>query len=388
MLRFYQQALFALLGVCTLSLLLGYLGFKFTFFSGELIPSKQSPWPWVAAPASDQFMEGNSTIELTDAEVNLSFRFNIQAGYEYPFADVSMAFVDADAKPARIDLSRFDAIRFRVKCAPANTLSFTAFSVEKSVTDLEHLLTYRPTITFFSCNEQWSNIELDLKDLETAQWWFDMFKLDLSHQHYELDQVARLTFGSSFQSPRDVLAQVQLHDIVVIGRDMRALYIAIAVIVLLWIALGIWLLRSYTAHLTQSIRDKMQSDLPLVAYQQLSLDQRHDKDKSAILRYMATEYANEALNQDAMVKALGISRTKINDILKAEIGHTFITYLNKLRLTEAARLLRDCEELNISEIAYSVGYKNVSYFNKLFKEEYGCTPKTFKTLCDKPEKQA
>ncbi|WP_157200825.1 AraC family transcriptional regulator [Massilia sp. Root351] len=34
----------------------------------------------------------------------------------------------------------------------------------------------------------------------------------------------------------------------------------------------------------------------------------------------------------------------------------------------------------MAEIAYSVGYANVSYFNKLFKEEYGCTPKAFRSL--------
>jgi len=79
---------------------------------------------------------------------------------------------------------------------------------------------------------------------------------------------------------------------------------------------------------------------------------------------------------------IAISRTKINDILKAELGFTFTSYLNKLRLTEAARLLAEKEDANIAEIAYSVGYKNVSYFNKLFKEEYGCTPKSFKSLCD------
>ena len=35
---------------------------------------------------------------------------------------------------------------------------------------------------------------------------------------------------------------------------------------------------------------------------------------------------------------------------------------------------------SVAEVAYSVGYANVSYFNKLFKEEYGCTPKVFKTV--------
>jgi AraC-like DNA-binding protein len=51
-----------------------------------------------------------------------------------------------------------------------------------------------------------------------------------------------------------------------------------------------------------------------------------------------------------------------------------------LRLTEAARLLSENSGAAILEIAYSVGYSNVSYFNKLFKEEYGCTPKVFRSL--------
>jgi AraC-like DNA-binding protein len=80
-----------------------------------------------------------------------------------------------------------------------------------------------------------------------------------------------------------------------------------------------------------------------------------------------------------MVLAIGVSRTKINDILKAELGYTFSVYLNKLRLTEASRLLTETD-LTVAEIAYSVGYKNVSYFNKLFKDEYGCTPKMFKDI--------
>jgi AraC-like DNA-binding protein len=66
---------------------------------------------------------------------------------------------------------------------------------------------------------------------------------------------------------------------------------------------------------------------------------------------------------------------------------TFTRYINKLRLTEAARLLTDKTGKPIAEIAYSVGYANASYFNKLFKEEYGCTPKAFRALATQPKEQ-
>jgi YesN/AraC family two-component response regulator len=95
---------------------------------------------------------------------------------------------------------------------------------------------------------------------------------------------------------------------------------------------------------------------------------------------MATEYTNHDLSLDAAIAALTLNRNKINELLKEELGLTFTAYLNKLRLTEAARLLTESDNVNISEIAYAVGYNNVPYFNKLFKQEYGCAPKTFKTL--------
>jgi len=64
---------------------------------------------------------------------------------------------------------------------------------------------------------------------------------------------------------------------------------------------------------------------------------------------------------------------------------TFTAYVKKLRLTEAARLLSENPGATVSEVAYSVGYGNVLYFNKLFKEEYGCTPKVFKGVAPRSD---
>ena len=112
-----------------------------------------------------------------------------------------------------------------------------------------------------------------------------------------------------------------------------------------------------------------------MAYRQLTVERFGDKEKADILRFIATHYAQSGLDPDAVAAGPGATRGKINDVLKTELGMTFAGYLKKLRLTEAARLLTDQAGATVAEIAHSVGYANSSYFNKLYKEEYGCSRK-------------
>jgi AraC-like DNA-binding protein len=43
-------------------------------------------------------------------------------------------------------------------------------------------------------------------------------------------------------------------------------------------------------------------------------------------------------------------------------------------------LLTNKAGATVAEVARSVGYANSSYFNRLFKEEYGCSPRQFRNL--------
>jgi AraC-like DNA-binding protein len=125
------------------------------------------------------------------------------------------------------------------------------------------------------------------------------------------------------------------------------------------------------------VKNKLKKDQPLMAYQHLSIELHRDKEKNQLLQFMATEYINPDVSLESAVATLGINRTKINELLKDELGMTFNAYLNKLRLSEAARLLSEDGGANVEAIAHSVGYSDVSYFRKLFKNEYGCTPGAF-----------
>jgi len=377
---FYNKALTGLLALMAASVLIGFICMRCTYIRMTVLPAADRALPMRSDLISDKDVGGRSTIRLVDDTSMLRFEFTSVKAVDYPYAKVELAFLDRAGKPTLVDLSRYSSIAFDVVCAPANTLAFGLVMFEDHVSVPGDYATYRLAYSYYFCNERGEQIELDLARLRTDQWWFDRHKLNLAQQEFAPKKVAKLSFGNTFQSPFDVVSKVQIKGITLMGRDMRYLYGFWAFMIVAWPAYAFWFFRRHTQALLVDVEDKVRRDLPLVAYQQLSQDLHRDKEQSAILRFMATAYPNPELDVETMVSTLGINRNKINEILKAELGFTFSTYLNKLRLTEAARLLGDKEDSSVAEIAYAVGYRNVSYFNKLFKEEYGCTPKTFRKL--------
>jgi len=246
------------------------------------------------------------------------------------------------------------------------------------------LITYRSPSTYFSCNEQGVPVTIDLRRLTVPGWWLSMMKLPLSSQDYKLDKVVQFSFGSSSQTPFDVDTHVEISNIKLRRHDYRFIVALAVILVTSWILFGIWFFRTHTRTLAASLNCRLKKDLPLVAYRELTVQPYRDEEKASVLKFIATNYTNPELDLECVVAGTGANRNKVNDLLKAELGMTFTGYVNKLRLTEAARLLTEKNAATVAEIAYSVGYANVSYFNRLFKEEYGCTPKAFRTLAPGP----
>jgi AraC-like DNA-binding protein len=78
----------------------------------------------------------------------------------------------------------------------------------------------------------------------------------------------------------------------------------------------------------------------------------------------------------AMKESMGMSRTHLYRKIKALTGQTPVMLIRNLRLERAAELLRS-KTGNVTEIAYSVGFSNPSYFAKAFREYFGVTPRAF-----------
>jgi AraC family transcriptional activator of pobA len=78
-----------------------------------------------------------------------------------------------------------------------------------------------------------------------------------------------------------------------------------------------------------------------------------------------------------LASGLNISARYLSDLLKVETGKTAIDLIHIALINEAKNRLRK-KDKTVSEIAYDLGFENMSYFSRLFKKETGMLPTAFK----------
>ena len=80
-----------------------------------------------------------------------------------------------------------------------------------------------------------------------------------------------------------------------------------------------------------------------------------------------------------LCQAACLSRSQLHNKIKAATGISTSIYIRNIRLKKAKHLLEHSDR-NISEVAYEVGFKDPSYFSRLFTERYGITPRGIRNL--------
>lgn len=81
-------------------------------------------------------------------------------------------------------------------------------------------------------------------------------------------------------------------------------------------------------------------------------------------------------NVSAIADKLALSPKYLSDLLKAETGKTAQEHIHLFIVNEAKNLLKR-PELNVSEVAYRLGFEYNSHFTKFFKSKTGMSPSAF-----------
>ena len=81
-------------------------------------------------------------------------------------------------------------------------------------------------------------------------------------------------------------------------------------------------------------------------------------------------------NVSVLQEKMGMGNKQLYRKLKALTGQTPVEYIRDMRMRKAAKLLK-AGKFSVSEVMYTVGFSNSSYFSKCFSKAFGMTPTEF-----------
>ena len=111
----------------------------------------------------------------------------------------------------------------------------------------------------------------------------------------------------------------------------------------------------------------------------------HFSSKIMEIHHYITENFRESINLDELCFLFNTNKTTLCSQFRQTFGLTVIDYVNKLKIKEARKLLREGKQ-NVTQIALGLGFSSLHYFSRTFKQYEGMSPseyaKTIKSRLD------
>lgn len=128
------------------------------------------------------------------------------------------------------------------------------------------------------------------------------------------------------------------------------------------------------------------SQLLILAMRQLHRCELPHTVSGDMVQYI-TDYVQKNFSQklslEKIVAAYPYSLGFVSRRFKEEIGVPFQTYVQNVRIRESCRLLAETP-CTVTEIAAAVGYTDIKFFGRLFKQQTGVTPRTYRLAHTRP----
>lgn len=105
-----------------------------------------------------------------------------------------------------------------------------------------------------------------------------------------------------------------------------------------------------------------------------------------IMKCINENLSNPDFNVEKLTGQVGISRAQLHRKMKEITGISAGDFIRNLRLEQAARLIVE-NKINVTQVAYAVGFNNQTHFSTVFKKHYGMTPTEYAEKKKENQKQ-
>ena len=92
-----------------------------------------------------------------------------------------------------------------------------------------------------------------------------------------------------------------------------------------------------------------------------------------IMKVVNNHLSDSDFNVEMLTKEVGISRAQLHRKMKEMTGLPVSEFIRNIRLEQAVRLLKE-QKINVTQVAYSVGFSNLAHFSTVFRKQFGVSP--------------
>ena len=108
---------------------------------------------------------------------------------------------------------------------------------------------------------------------------------------------------------------------------------------------------------------------------------------AGLLATLATEYISDNcqrnFSRDDVAEVVGLSGSHFSRLLRKETGRNFTELLNRIRVSKSAQILCRTDH-TLAKVAQVAGFRDQSYFTKVFRKYMNTTPRKFRSAHRKP----
>lgn len=304
---------------------------------------------------------GSSEIMPDERAEGIRFDYVLREGFDYPYAGFSII-----PDSGYLDLCAYRYLDVVISADTVCAVNIYLKTYEDSITREGDYITYRFCEKNLRIDQTARSYRIDLTKMTTPQWWLSVHGLeelgppDLSRViYFDVATCIRLL---------DRKGTVHLHSLT-FRRDMRGWYGALFALIAPLSLAGL--------RLRRKSRLLKRSDPNPISYEKLQTQSSCPDDEQRIAACIGRRYCEAKLTLEDVSKECGVHWSRVSSILKKRHDLSFKQYLNTIKIEEAKRLLRQTDR-KILDIALSVGYGDVSHFNRTFKQYVGCSPREYR----------
>jgi AraC-like DNA-binding protein len=323
------------------------------------------------AAMTDRMFGGRSAIdEFSHDSGKLDISYTLNEGTSSPMVFVTISLGSAE-KP--LDGSAFDSVALNIEDATVKRIMIfvKTFVPGVSLPESKNAHTLRHNQYILQLEAGKHGYDIPLHSFLTPQWWTDIMNVNPSLLPKErFDRIVTFDIqlnseGSDYRlGKREHLA---IRSITFKRPPSVASFAIIGLMCAWYVAIFVFLAFRRLANHAPAIPERKALDIP--SYREQAM--------ARIRAFLETHYCDPDISTEIVYRELGIPSGKVFELVKREYNLTFKQLVNKMRMEEAKRLLAETD-LRVTEIAFGLGFNNITYFNNLFRMHEGMTPSEFR----------